>query len=223
MLNESVPISEKRTKKHLESEELCPKRAFKDVFKNVMQRKSPPPALKRKNVFDLSSQNDKKSKEEKKKKNPDPQNPIQGQTVSYQEIPIIELSSFSTDLSVQMQELLEKMVDKIYLESENGISTTTVTIVAEDPLSLFNGSEIVIEHYDTAPHSFNIQLSGTMQAINEFALHLPTLQTQLTERLANFQIQLLPPILTEREQLGPEKTRKTKRGKKDQKIKKIPS
>lgn len=223
MVDQSTPISEKRSRKLFESEELSPKRSFKDVFKSVERRPAPPPLPRKKNVFELSSEKEKKNHRETKEEPTNPQAPVQGTLDGLQEMPAIEVSTFSTDLSVQMQDLVEKMADHVLIESHNGISTTTVTIEMENPLSLFNGCEIIIEHYDTAPHSFNLQLTGSMQAVDEFILALPTLQAQLTERLSSFQIQLMPPVLTQREELKTERTRKSRREKKDEKTKKIPS
>jgi len=69
--------------------------------------------------------------------------------------------------------------------------------------SALHGSEIVIDHYDTAPHSFNLQLSGTPEATDLFATNLASLQFSLQAHpvLQGFQVNVLPPTLGEKSEL----------------------
>lgn len=124
------------------------------------------------------------------------------------------LSSLSTDgvveahgvaeiseLTPEMAELMETMAHFIKLESENGVSTTTVFVEMEG--SIFDGSQIIINHYDTAPHSFNLELSGSPEAIELYAANLAALRHSLHnhESLKSFQIELLRPTLSEKSDL----------------------
>ena len=96
---------------------------------------------------------------------------------------------------IQAKEVLCQTIDFIHSECKNGIATTTLTITSNDPNSIFSSSDIILEHYDTAPHCFNIQFSGSLDAVNVFNTHLQSFQTHLDQRLAGIQVQLLTPIL----------------------------
>jgi len=78
-----------------------------------------------------------------------------------------------TRLSKEVFELFEKMVGLMTIEKGNGISTTTVTINL--PNSPFNKSVLILEHYDTAPNAFNIELQGSANAVNLFNENLSDL------------------------------------------------
>lgn len=117
-----------------------------------------------------------------------------------------KMSTLSSQL-IQAKEALSQVIDSIYSECKNGVSTTTITIKSDDPASIFTHSDILIEHYDTAPQSFNVQLSGSLQAVNAFNTHLQALQMHLDQRLPSVQIQLLTPILKETQ-----KAKSTERG-----------
>ncbi len=96
---------------------------------------------------------------------------------------------------IQAKEVLCQVIDSIHSECKNGIATITLTITSNDPDSIFSSSDIILEHYDTAPHCFNIQFSGSLDAVNVFNTHLQSFQTHLDQRLAGIQVQLLTPIL----------------------------
>ena len=96
---------------------------------------------------------------------------------------------------IQAKEVLCHAIDSIHSECKNGIATTTLTITSNDPNSIFSSSDIILEHYDTAPHCFNIQFSGSLDAVNVFNAHLQSFQTHLDQRLVGIQVQLLTPIL----------------------------
>jgi len=174
-----------------------PTRSFRDV---MAARLTPPLPTRQRNVFDLASKDTKKPKPQEKKKESDNAHPVQVQVQEKESVQPGQTEVLSSleevgSLSLEMQALVDKMADFVQVESQNGISTTTISVGMEDGMSLFNGSEIQIDHYDTAPHSFNIQLSGTPEAIEIFAQQLGNLQAALQQRLSHFQIQLLPPYL----------------------------
>lgn len=136
--------------------------------------------------------------------------------IDVKESALLSLSEKSSEaievakLSLETIDLIEAMANYIKIESNNGISTTTVEIKMED--SVFNGTELMIHHYDTHPHAFNIQLMGNPEAVEILASQLASLQLALQshEPLSHFEIHLLTPILKEKEPLylrGKEKTK----------------
>ncbi len=217
MFDRTSPLTHKQTEKKQESQNPKPKRSFKEVLGELHKRSPFNPSQRKESVFDLSARNKKKAnKEHAPAQTVEQPKPITDRHASKTE----ELSSIS-ELSAVSRELIEKLVDAIILESKNGISTTTVMIETENPNSMFNGTTVMINHYDTAPHSFHIQLSGSPEAMNELSPYLPSLHTQLTERLDGFVIDLLPPALS---QDKPTKVNQIKRAEeKKTQIKKIPS
>ena len=212
MFFKTSPTSQEAPKNETQKEEKPePKRSFKEV---MATRQMPQFPSKRNNIFDLASKGNKKSKPQEKKKETEhtshspvqkKEGPSQAQTEELSSL--IEVKS----LSLEMRALMNKMADFIQMESNNGISTTTVSVEMEEGLSAFNGSEIRIDHYDTAPHSFNIELSGNPEAVDIFAQHLASLQTALQERLEHFHVELLPPVLSGK--MEPFETRKKARKK----------
>ncbi|MBP9842109.1 MAG: hypothetical protein KBC64_06775 [Simkaniaceae bacterium] len=67
-------------------------------------------------------------------------------------------------LSPQIRELFDKMVGMITIQCQTGVTTTTVTVNL--PNSPLQGVQIVLQQFDTARHSFNIQLEGTPEQLN---------------------------------------------------------
>lgn len=205
MFLDSTPIVKKNSGDSAETHRENEKR-ISPSFQEVLQKKNPIKPIyhrpERSTIFDLSK-NEKKvpsSKPKEKEKNKEPNQA--GPTATLHEImncsdEMNSIAVFASSLSADMNDLLEKMVDFIEIESHNGISTTTILIEMNNSDSLFHHSQIIIEHYDTAPHSFTIQLCGSSQAVTAFDLHLPTLFTSLQNQLINFQIHLLPSILSE--------------------------
>ena len=108
---------------------------------------------------------------------------------------LIEGSTNIKGQLIQAKEVLCHIIDSIHSECKNGIATTTLTITSNDPNSIFSSSDIILEHYDTAPHCFNIQFSGSLDAVNVFNANLQSFQTHLNQRLVGIQVQLLTPIL----------------------------
>lgn len=171
-------------------------------FHELMAAQKLPHRVQRKqSVFDMAGKREEKSSRSKKEiKEGGHHGAIQKELSSDG---VIEARSTVevVDLSPEMHELMEKMALLIKVESQNGVSTTTVFVEMEG--SLFNGSQIVIDHYDTAPQSFNLQLGGSSEAVDLFTANLAALRTSLQahESLRGFQIQLFPPILSEKSDL----------------------
>ena len=161
-------------------------------FKSLMEKRRTQPKrdVQEKTVFDLASSGASR----------DQMASEQGLNQSSLAVEDASLSSCAgmDPLSPDMAALVDKMVHFIKLESQKGVDTTTVMIDIEG--SVFNGSEIIIDHYDTAPHSFNLRLSGQTEAVDLFNANLASLQTSLQTcpALAKFQIHVLPPILCDK-------------------------
>lgn len=97
-------------------------------------------------------------------------------------------------LSPEVYELFEKMGGVMTIKQDEGITTTTMKIAM--PNSVFDGSEIILEKYDTAPHSYNLQLVGSPEAVKRFSDNLPKLNTAFKEANFNFDVNLLTPSLS---------------------------
>lgn len=111
----------------------------------------------------------------------------------------------------QVFELFERMVGLITVEQLKGVSTTTVKISL--PGTVFHGSEIKLEHYDTAPHSFNIKLIGSPEAVKSFTANFEALSAAFRGGKYAFEVNLLRPELASKERHLIQ--RKSKPGKND--------
>lgn len=171
-------------------------------FKEVMSQKEPPRFPQRsKTIFDLAAKEKKKPEEKKSSPNESSQHGERAQELAPQMSGEGMEVSEITELSLEMTSLVEEMADYIKIESENGVSKTTVKVGM--PGTALEGSTIELDHYDTAPHSFNLQLSGTPEAQELFQAHIGTLQISLNahEALKGFQIHVLQPVLNEKSEL----------------------
>lgn len=189
------PVSKEQTAPSPKSREAqkTPSRSFKSLMEN-----KPTPQQPKWSVFDFPKQKQNhstRSREKPKEKKTVSDAPhtaqqhIQPSSVTSEG----DLSSVS-ELSPAMQDLLSKMEDYVTLESRNGVSTIEMHVELSDSSSLLQGTEIRIVHYDTHPHSFNIELANpTQSAVDELTAHLPALLKCLQAKLEHFQIHLLPP------------------------------
>lgn len=96
--------------------------------------------------------------------------------------------------SKEVFDLFERMVGLITVEQSKGVSTTTVKISL--PGTVYHGSEIKLDHYDTAPHSFNIQLIGSPEAIKSFTANFDDLAAAFRGGKFAFTVNLLEPELS---------------------------
>jgi len=171
-------------------------------FKEVMSQKEPPRFPKRsRSVFDLAAKEKKKPEEKKSPPKETSQHGEQIQELAPQVVGEGMEVSEVTELSLEMASLVEEMADYVKIESENGVSKTTVKVGMAG--TALEGSMIELDHYDTAPHSFNLQLSGTPEAQELFLTHMGALQASLSahEALKGFQIHILQPVLSEKSEL----------------------
>jgi hypothetical protein len=100
-----------------------------------------------------------------------------------------------TGLSPEVFDLYEKMIGLLMIEELKGVSITTIKLSM--PGSVFNNCEIKLEHFDTAPHSFNIQLLGNPLAVDLFNANYSKLVASFAEGNYKFQANIRRPILLE--------------------------
>ncbi len=101
-------------------------------------------------------------------------------------------------LTKDVFDLFEKMIGLMTIESYKGISITTIRLSL--PNSVFNDCEIRLEHYDTAPNSFNVQLLGTPHAVDLFNANFQSLVEAFQQPNQTFKANIRRPILLEKYQ-----------------------
>ena len=191
-----LPTRLDKSQETRKTEKSVPKRSFKEL---MVQKTAPQRFQNQKSVFDLASKQDKKSQEKKEslEGNANVEAVKDLSSCSLETAKAADIESLSTSLS----SLIDEMANYVMIESENGVSKTTVEIGMEG--SIFEGAKLELDHYDTAPHSFNLQLSGTLDATKQFLANLGSLQTALENReaLRGFNVRILDPILNEKSDL----------------------
>ena len=107
--------------------------------------------------------------------------------------PTAETPAYSK-LTPEVHELFEKMGGVMMIQQDKGITTTTINI--NMPGSVFNGAQVILEQYSTAPNAFNIQLVGNPESVKVFSQNLDALDNSFKQANYNFEANLLNPILT---------------------------
>lgn len=97
-------------------------------------------------------------------------------------------------LSPEIHELFEKMGGVMTIQQSKGIMTTTMNI--NMPGSVFDGAQVILNQYSTAPNSFNIQLVGNPDSVKIFNQNLDALKASFKQANFNFETNILNPILT---------------------------
>lgn len=184
-----------QTTKPIEQNHNHPPKVPTRSFPTTYSREKPAPQRSKKtNVYKLSAENKKKPSQKKH----ETEGFAAMQTAFSANDSMIHtgsLASVKSVMSPQMSELFDKLMSQIQIEKNNGISTTTVKIQSEISGSIFDNCEFTLDHYDTAPNSFNLQLLGNQNAVTEFNLNLANLQANLQNALPTVSIQVLSPIL----------------------------
>lgn len=90
-------------------------------------------------------------------------------------------------------ELFQKLVGMMTVMQFQG--KTTTSIVLNMPNSSLNGAHIDIEHFDTAPHAFNVQIFANPDGQKIFSNNLESLEQQLKLNLPQFDINVKKPLL----------------------------
>ncbi|MCF7851936.1 MAG: hypothetical protein K9M07_01700 [Simkaniaceae bacterium] len=137
-----------------------------------------------------------RDKEEREDQQQDMPQTIQAISPTTTPMPI-EAPAYS-HLNPQVFDLFERMVGVLTIEMGKGVSTTTVTL--NMPNSVFNGAKIVIDHYDIAPHSFNLLLQGSEQAVNMFNANLSDLAAAFQGSKLAFEVNIRRPELLPKHQ-----------------------
>jgi hypothetical protein len=83
-------------------------------------------------------------------------------------------------LSPQVQELFEKTVGVMTVMHLDGLSQTSFTLSSKFPSSVFSGTQIIIEEFNTAPGQLNVRLIGSDAAVR-------LLQSNVGGLMATFQ------------------------------------
>lgn len=95
-----------------------------------------------------------------------------------------------TQMTPQLQEFFQKLVGVITVMNASGVSETVIQLNAPagTRLAIFNGSEISIKEYSSAPKSFNIQFNGNPEAVNLVQGNLGSLMAALSDKEYNFKV-----------------------------------
>jgi|GEM_PF-2567231 len=81
----------------------------------------------------------------------------------------------------QVQLMAEKILDGIEVSKLNGDTTTRLILNPPNPCSPFNGAEIVLTQFSTAPLSYSIEFFGNEQATATFAASYASLEVALNK------------------------------------------
>ena len=80
--------------------------------------------------------------------------------------------AFSIDPSTEVMDLFDKMVDKITVMHQTGVTETEFSLEgAQFASSRFYGSKVVIQEFSTAPKAFNIQFVASPEAVTLMQAH----------------------------------------------------
>jgi|GEM_PF-4858949 len=107
-------------------------------------------------------------------------------------IPPTQSASYAR-LQSDVFELFRKMVGIMTIEQTKGVSKTTITL--NMPGSVFDKCQVELNHYDTAPHCFNVQLLGNEQAVNYFNANMADLAAAFQNSRFAFEVNLQRPVL----------------------------
>ncbi|MBF5060133.1 hypothetical protein [Candidatus Neptunochlamydia vexilliferae] len=96
-------------------------------------------------------------------------------------------------LSPEVYELFERVGGVMIIQQDMGVTTTTMNI--DMPDSVFHGAQIIVDHYSTAPHAYNIQLVGNPESVKLFTENLDALKNSFIEGNFKFEANILNPVL----------------------------
>ncbi|WP_316356182.1 hypothetical protein [Candidatus Neptunichlamydia sp. REUL1] len=100
-----------------------------------------------------------------------------------------------TRLTPEVHELFEKMGGVMVVQLDKGITTTTMNI--NMPNSVFNGAQVILDQYSSAPHSYNLQLIGSPEAVKLFTSNMTQLENSFKQANFNFEVNILNPSITQ--------------------------
>ena len=96
-----------------------------------------------------------------------------------------------------LSEIIPEILEPIKEASLNGITRTDIYIQSKTLSEI----KVTIDHYDTAPHSFNIYLSGNEKACNLFIQYQNELAQNLQKALPSFCCNFFTPTFREKKPL----------------------
>lgn len=100
-----------------------------------------------------------------------------------------------TKFPQEIFEMFTTLVNIIEIEKAKGVSTTTVTLKL--PGSVFHGAKVELNHYETDPHRFYVQMSGSPEAKDLFDKHLSELEHAFITGNYTFSMRFKKPFLAE--------------------------
>ncbi len=106
-----------------------------------------------------------------------------------------EVTPSYTRLTPEVHELFEKMGGVMVVQLDKGITTTTMNI--NMPNSVFNGAQVILNQYSSAPHSYNLQLIGSPEAVKLFTSNMSQLENSFKQANFNFEVNILNPSITQ--------------------------
>ena len=100
-----------------------------------------------------------------------------------------------TRLTPEVHELFEKMGGVMVVQLDKGVTTTTMNI--NMPNSVFNGTQVILDQYSSAPHAYNLQLIGSPEAVKLFTSNMGQLENSFKQANFNFEVNILNPSITQ--------------------------
>ncbi|NGX47712.1 MAG: hypothetical protein K1000chlam3_01094 [Chlamydiae bacterium] len=152
-----------------------------------------PPEPLPKGAWEAIKEPEKKEKEAKKIKAPPPSLPPATTAQPPAAPPVgptpAPLVAPFAHLSLQVQQLFDRMVGVMTVMHASGITETTLNL--DNPKfaeSVFYGAQIVITEFSTAPKVFNIKLLGNQKAVNLFSTNAEDLVAAFQAGNYNFKV-----------------------------------
>ena len=104
------------------------------------------------------------------------------------------------NFSAQMLDMFERMVGVMTVLKSSGMTETTIHLTGPQfASSIFNGCQITIQEFSSAPKSFNIQFVGNPQAVQAFEAKIPMINTAFNTGNYDFKVNRLEANLTRTE------------------------
>ncbi|MDX8431173.1 MAG: hypothetical protein SNF33_05145 [Candidatus Algichlamydia australiensis] len=187
-----------------------PNKNFKEVYNNAKKREEKKQAERKEDVFTISWDVSMIMDEEEKTLI------IHGEGATSLD-PTIKVLQDTLEVKIeqiqsQLDLIEERMAKAILLiKEEGGVESTTMILTPPNPCSLFNGVEIELTRFDTAPFAFNIEFVGNDAALQIFARHIG----EFVDRFEQKHEGLLINRVARRYKIGKEKKQVRTRGVKD--------
>lgn len=104
------------------------------------------------------------------------------------------------NFSAQMLDIFERMVGVMTVLKSSGMTQTTIHLTGPQfASSIFNGCQITIQEFSSAPKSFNIQFVGSPQAVQAFEAKIPMINSAFSAGNYDFKVNRLEANLSRTE------------------------